>query len=102
MLLRYLQVRCFVEPDSLPSRCSRRIAFGYEPSWSVVIEDGGQWRIVVSALPRKRWAARVFRRSNNMKSISRPCLSTARNRYFHLPPTLEHDSSYRLGPNWFP
>ena len=48
----------------------------------MVIEDGGQWRIVVSAFPRKRWAARVFRRSINVKSINRPCLSTARNRHF--------------------
>jgi DNA-binding MarR family transcriptional regulator len=31
----------------------------------VVIEDGGQWRIIVSALLRKRYAARVFRRSAN-------------------------------------
>ena len=61
----------------------------------MVIEDGGQWRIVVSAFPRKRWAARVFRRSINMKSINRPCLSTARNRYFQWPPTFTYVSSTR-------
>jgi hypothetical protein len=27
-LFRYFEVRCFVEVDSLPSRCSRLIAFG--------------------------------------------------------------------------
>ena len=30
---------------------------------------------------------RMIRRRHCMKSIRRPCLSTARNRYFHLPPT---------------
>ena len=39
----------------------------------MVIEDGGQFRIVVAALLRKRWAARVFRLSSSMKSISTPC-----------------------------
>src|SRR6195952_6014847 len=29
MLFRYLQVLCLVEPNSLPSRCNRLIAFGY-------------------------------------------------------------------------
>ena len=62
--------------------------FGYEGSLSVVIDVGGQSRMVVVALLRKRCAAAMFRRSKSMNSISRPCLSTARNRYFHRPPTL--------------
>jgi hypothetical protein len=45
---------------------------------SVVIETGGQFRIAFSAFARKRWAARVLRRSDSTKSISRPVLSMAR------------------------
>src|SRR5512139_3607400 len=63
---------------------------GYFYQW----RDDGRWESInhhllmqVSALARKRRAALVFRRSASMKSIRRPCLSTARNRYFHLPPT---------------
>jgi len=48
-------VRCFTDTDNLPSRCSLLIALGYDPSWFVVIEDGGQWRIVVSAFPGNDW-----------------------------------------------
>jgi hypothetical protein len=40
----------------------------------------------------KRRAALVFR-SDSMTSTRRPCLSTARNRYFHWPPTLTEVSS---------
>ena len=52
---------------------SRAIASGYEGSLSVVIDVGGQFRMVATALLRKRCAARMFRRSDNMKSISWPC-----------------------------
>ena len=88
MLFRYFDVRCLVSSASFPSRLSRSIASGYEGSLSVVIDVGGQSRMVAVALLMKRCAARISRRSSSMKSISRPCLSTARNRYFHLPPTL--------------
>ena len=60
----------FLSTDSLPSRCSRLLDFGYEPSWSVVIEDGSQLCIVVNVFS-KTMAARVFRPSANMKSIRR-------------------------------
>ena len=41
------------------------------------MEIGRQSRIVFNALLKKRWAARVLRRSDSMKSISRPVLSIA-------------------------
>ena len=53
-LVEVLARRSFVLGASLPSCCKRPIALGHKPRWSVVIEDGGQWRIVVRALPRKR------------------------------------------------
>jgi hypothetical protein len=37
----------------------------------------------------------VSRRSLNLKSINRPCLSTARNRYFQWPPTFPYISATR-------
>lgn len=46
----------------------------------------------------QRWetmGSRVFRRCDNMKPISRPCLSTAQNKYFQRPPTLTYVSSSR-------
>ncbi len=87
-LFRYFNVRCLVSLGSWPSRFSLSIASGYERSLSVVMDTGGQLRMTVSAFARKRCAARVFRRSESMKSMSTPCLATAPNRYFHLPPTL--------------
>lgn len=42
---------------------------------------------VFRASSRKRFAARVLRRSESMNSISRPVLRTVQNRYFHAPPT---------------
>jgi hypothetical protein len=43
---------------------------GMEASLSVVIEDGG-WSLTVSrALRKTRYAARLFRQSDSMKSMS--------------------------------
>jgi hypothetical protein len=47
---------------------------------SVVMEAVGQSFMIFIALPRKRVAALVFRRSDGKKSIKRPCLSMARQR----------------------
>lgn len=44
---------------------------------------------------KKRWATRVLRLSDRMKSVSWPCLSTALSQYFHLPPTGTYVSSTR-------
>jgi hypothetical protein len=52
---------------------------------SVVIDTGGQLRMIFSDLARKRRAALVFRRSDNMKSIRRSLLVDGREWYFHLP-----------------
>ena len=52
------------------SSCRRRIAFGYDASLSVVIDNGGEPLIVLRVLRRKRWVAPVSRRSDSMKSIS--------------------------------
>jgi len=65
-------VRCSTSFNSMPSFCRRWIAFGHEARLSGAIED-------------ERYAARVFRRSESVKSISRPCSSTALKRYFQRP-----------------
>jgi len=72
MLFRYFEVRCLVSSGNCPSCLSRAIASGYEGHLSVVMEVGGQSRIVAAALRRKRCAARVFRLSSNRKSINMP------------------------------
>jgi hypothetical protein len=46
------------------------MAFGYDANLLVVIEDGGQRLIILRALRKKRYAARVLRRSDSLKSMS--------------------------------
>lgn len=86
-VLRSLEVRCLTVSASLPSRFSRRIVRGYEASLSVVIDEGGHSFMIFSALPGKRVTAFVLRRSDSMTLIRRPCLSMARQKCFHVPPT---------------
>ncbi len=59
MLFKYFGARWVTSSDRRPWHLESRIALGYEPSLSIVIETGGQFRI----------------------------LPTARNRYLHAPPT---------------